>query len=80
MSANDLMELRERDEPSFRRCIERVQFEKYRFRLRYKIETYNDELRPNATVDRVEKIDQSSLAHWNDVRKQISEIEGLLEV
>ncbi len=71
MSAHELMDLREHDASAFHRRIEAVQMEKYCFRLRYKLENYNDTLKPNVTVDRAEKVDRSSADYWRDIRRRI---------
>jgi replication factor A1 len=80
MSANDLMEIREKKERDFHDRVDKVLFGKFRFRLRYKIESYNDQRRANVTVDKAEKIDQSTSEYLYDVEKQVEELKRCLNL
>ena len=55
---------REANDAEFNDVIKRAQLQKYRFRLRYKMESYNDETRANATIEKTEKLDRSCPRYW----------------
>ena len=62
----------------FNDVIKRAQLQKFRFRLRYKLESYNDETRANATIEKTERLNQSSPKYWEYIAAQSDRIERAL--
>jgi len=56
MSAQDLADLRERNEDEFNVALDKPLFKQYAFRLRAKMETYNDEARLKVMCNRVDEL------------------------
>ena len=54
----------------FNDIIKRAQLQKFRFRLRYKLESYNDETRANATIEKTERMDRSCPRYWEYIQTQ----------
>lgn len=62
----------------FNDVIKRAQLQKFRFRLKYKLESYNDETRANATVEKTERLDQSCPKYWEYIQTQSDRLERAL--
>ena len=75
MSAEELGELQEQDDPRFESVLSRVDFQSYFMKFRIKAETYNDEERVRVTAVSVSPVTCSEYSKklLGDVRALLAE-------
>lgn len=74
------MYFRDANDTEFNDVIKRAQLQKFRFRLRYKMESYNDETRANATIEKAERLDRSCPKYWEYIQAQSDLLERTLNI
>ncbi|TRY74553.1 hypothetical protein TCAL_01348 [Tigriopus californicus] len=73
LSATELMALKDRSDADFARKLDSIQYERYLFRVKCNMETYNDENRLKMVILKAAKVEPGSPAHIERLRNALKD-------